>query len=315
MIRNLEKITDMLPGHFRATSGLKNYKRIFDPDAFIHSGSQIVHYTDLNGLKGIIEEKGFWLSDHRFLNDNEEYENGRRITVDVLSRLLERARHSRFRRILRLTIEGLLEHKENPQYVCSFSTQAESLSQWRSYARDGRGVSLIFQNPGLGNSPFILMPHMTLKKVEYSDRRKVTSLVRKIHLHAKEHERDLITGIEIEEDTWAKAIVSHLSLDFITYKNTAYESEGEVRIEATNVRGHAPLHHRVSGEKIIPYIKTKEIFTSADGTDHRPELGLVAVKVGPAASQDVTIKSIRSFLDSMGYSHVHVEKSSIPYRG
>ena len=38
---------------------------------------EIFHYTDLNGLKGILEGRGFWLSEAKFLNDEEELKNGK----------------------------------------------------------------------------------------------------------------------------------------------------------------------------------------------------------------------------------------------
>ena len=41
------------------------------------------HYTNLQGLIGIVESNELWLSDHRFLNDELEYEYGKQLALSL----------------------------------------------------------------------------------------------------------------------------------------------------------------------------------------------------------------------------------------
>lgn len=50
----------------------------FSPDLIHHRGSvkSIYHYTDFNGLKGIVEKNDLWLTNSRYSNDDEEMIHG-----------------------------------------------------------------------------------------------------------------------------------------------------------------------------------------------------------------------------------------------
>ncbi|RVK32186.1 hypothetical protein [Sinorhizobium meliloti] len=51
--------------------------------------THLTHYTDLAGLKGIIENNELWLSHAAFLNDPQELEHGVDQTKKVLNNLLD----------------------------------------------------------------------------------------------------------------------------------------------------------------------------------------------------------------------------------
>ena len=44
----------------------------------------ILHYTTLEGLKGILESGSLWASDIRFLNDIQEFKSGKKTFRDHL---------------------------------------------------------------------------------------------------------------------------------------------------------------------------------------------------------------------------------------
>lgn len=50
---------------------------------------KIYHYTDLNGLKGIIESNSLWATNFRFLNDAAELDHGTEAFENAMSYLTD----------------------------------------------------------------------------------------------------------------------------------------------------------------------------------------------------------------------------------
>ena len=119
--------------------------------------SELMHYTNASGLKGILESQSLWATNALFLNDSEEI----KLFLDErLPSLVKRA-----------SIEGNLSGKidENnvnstlrnlmlndaPPYILSMCSPVDNrtqqnglLSQWRGYGRDG-GYTLVFDREKL----------------------------------------------------------------------------------------------------------------------------------------------------------------------
>lgn len=292
--------------------------KYFDMDLFFYSGETISHYTNLNGLYGIIESGGFWLSDHRFLNDIEEFENGRKLTRNLLEDLLEKERYSNFSEVLNETINQLDAYREPPYYVCSFSKKADSLDQWRSYANNGQGISITFDNTRKSLSHFHVMPILSVSKVLYDDHSKVKIILRTIRRYKNEYLNDLEYENPINIEDWGFNLSNHLAFEFINFKHSEYSSEEEIRMAVSSSYLHhfSGIKHRVGKDRIIPYITSKDIYNDSFvehlGTDKLP---IIEVRVGPAVNQSITAKSIEEYLICKGYDSVKVIKSNVPYRG
>lgn len=290
----------------------------FDVDLFFYSGETISHYTNLNGLYGIIESGGFWLSDHRFLNDTEEFENGRKLTKKLLNNLLEKEKYSDFSKVINETIKQLDTYSEQPYYVCSFSKKADSLDQWRSYANNGQGISITFDNTRKSLSHFFAMPILSVSKVLYNDHEKVKIILRTIRRYRKEYLIDSEYGNPIDIEDWGSELSKHLALEFINFKHPEYSSEQEVRmaVSSSHLNHFNGIKHRVGKDRIIPYITSKDIYNDSFeehvGTDKLP---IIEVRVGPAVNQSMTAKSIEEYLICKGYDNINVIKSDVPYRG
>jgi hypothetical protein len=127
--------------------------------------NELFHYTDTNGLIGVLREKGeLWATDLRCMNDTDELTLGKK--------LLEDAIEARTDHPARSLLTELLVHPAYVSpliFVVSFSTQRDLLSQWRAYAADGSGFVLGFLSEKLkrnlrfdGKDPL-----MHLVRVEY----------------------------------------------------------------------------------------------------------------------------------------------------
>ncbi len=302
-------------GFLRAINDMEYHRRFIDIDSVFYSGETLSHYTDLNGLFGIVESGSFWLSDHRFLNDKEEFENGRKLTIRLLNDLAKKPLYKTFSSILNGAARYLVLHKETPSYICSFSRLPDSLEQWRSYGKNGQGVSIVFKNSA---NHFTLLPVLNASKVVYKDSEKIRQLISLIRKYRIEHGVDVAYSNHIDEDDWSSEIARWLAINFINFKHPSYESEQEIRLLASgaHINHFSSLKHRVGQYGIIPYLCAGDQYDSySKQTGASRLLPIVEVKVGPAVNQDVLVLSIDTYLKNKGYKDVLVTKSEIPYRG
>lgn len=110
--------------------------------------NKLYHYTNLNGLIGIVENSEIWLSNMYFLNDKNEFELGLRFVVEQLEAykggfsVLKPTKY--FIEALEKAIDFIKE-KDSP-YILSMTTNNDLLSQWRGYTNNGVGVNIGFSN-------------------------------------------------------------------------------------------------------------------------------------------------------------------------
>ena len=100
----------------------------------------LYHYTDQEGLLGIIGEKEIWASHTQYLNDQREFRHAIELVQDELSQMVQRV-DLPARPFVEEIVQGMHEHAGMESVnvcVCSFSEQGDFLSQWRAY---GDGVA------------------------------------------------------------------------------------------------------------------------------------------------------------------------------
>ena len=318
-LAELNKQVDEIPfGFLRAQSRLRYAKRWASNRWY--QGDSLVHYTNLGGLLGIVQSGGVWLSDHRFLNDSAEYEDGRRLTIALLRRLASR-RKSRFVNVLGHAAD-VLERQAEPRYfVCSFTTEPDSLEQWRAYAPGTQGVAVVFgygsNRHGLGH--FHMLPILLVEAVIYSQAEKLQRLCWKIGAYAREHRIDAAAGRVSRDGDWGESLARHLSVDFLLFKDPAYNTEREVRLIVSEVMLHhfpSGVHHRRSGARLIPYLRTSDLYEDETFVKWAGDrLPITEVKLSPTATDPATERSIRTFLRDSGYLDATVTRSSVPFRG
>jgi len=311
-------IQDIEFGFLRAQFSKDNRFQYSGIDSFMYQGDELVHYTNLLGLQGIIESQGFWLSDHRFLNDAEEYNNGKKLVINLIEKLILKKRYIRFKKVLEGTLNYLKQDRESPFYICSFSTKIDSLDQWKGYANNNDGVAIIFNNKMKKMfNHFNVLPIFTASKVIYRDTIKYKILLKSIQMYFKEFLIDEIKNPKIINlEDWSKELFETLSREFINFKNSEFESEGEVRLVVSNTQLSREdtfnLEHRISNNRIIPYINISEFYKEIF---QKNKLPIKKIIIAPTANADITYESIKVYLKNIGYDDVTVEKSKVPYRG
>lgn len=97
----------------------------------------LFHYTNSQGVVGMLDDGVFWATDANYLNDYKEIQLG----IDYANNWLELNKTSIDQEVAKRL---KLNFDPNPgsqsgqrMFVCSFSTEKDSLSQWRAYGKGG----------------------------------------------------------------------------------------------------------------------------------------------------------------------------------
>jgi len=108
----------------------------------------LYHYCNIHTMMSIVRSQSLWLTNCLFSNDSKELE----WAVDRLnesinslyqSEIFEKNAYSKVQMLN--ILNQILEETKNhifPTYVTCFSVEGDSLSQWRGYGDDGRGVAI-----------------------------------------------------------------------------------------------------------------------------------------------------------------------------
>jgi hypothetical protein len=119
-----------------------------------NTNKTLYHYTNDQGLLGILRNGSIWLTDGFKLNDPSEFKHGLFIASKILA---ERGRNGpeelkTFAMNFNLFLSGGGVESVTRAFVACFSATDDDLGQWRSYADNGRGFALCFEREALENA-------------------------------------------------------------------------------------------------------------------------------------------------------------------
>lgn len=294
---------------------------------------KIYHYTDGNGLKGILESGTFWLTDIFCLNDPSEIDFGKKIAADkfmVIRNTYFPRNKETINKLYWFEFERLLDDVDacafravQKLFVCSFSTMNDDLAQWRAYADDGRGYMLQFDRAALDAAfeEVIPEPRETFlisydldKDSEYSLRQLQQKIACQAVLAIDKILKEMgdfthPVQAQIPAMKLFNAYAYYVFLISMHFKHKGYIGENEYRY--MNIERSIPskldIENRFRPNEIILYQKFpwKPLASSA----------LKSILIGPAADRE---KSRRFVNDCLAYYHldykVDVNFSDIPYR-
>jgi hypothetical protein len=245
-----------------------------------HSES-LFHYTDLNGLKGIITEHDLWLTDALYSNDDAEIKFGVKIAQNQIQSMLntDPNKDNLLNDYLK-TLAKLLEQPREGVYICCFCEEDDILSQWRAYGGNGNGVSIQLDlsefDRYTANQKFGVL---SIWKVVYEERKQQDTIKRAISNTFRDFQTTL-PPIEIAQK--AKDII-----DFFipTFKDRGFREEKEWRmiLVPSPSRNIKPLY-RVSHDMLIPYYSFRDLvlITAQSQTELKVwKLPIRKVLIGP----------------------------------
>lgn len=299
----------------------------------------LYHYTNQNGLLGILKSKAIWATHLRYLNDLEEYSVGVRLVERVIEKtrsqgLIEKETESSFKSILK-TLSSC------DFYAASFSraNDGDDLNLWRAYASSLPGYSLGFSqeklrmvirprsdgtNPGmswLSEVFYISREEVSEPKLigSYRPVPTITSLIGYLRLNSYKNDAGFGVNFEdtvaaIQNNIEAVKKVSLLLMSILpTLKDAGFSDEIESRIIQTRFDGAPsnssnPVQFHHGNWSIVPHIEIPLSF----GIDS--PLVIERIVVGPCPHHAEAVKATQILLSSKGIGGVEVVPSKIPYR-
>ncbi|NQY26658.1 MAG: DUF2971 domain-containing protein [Piscirickettsiaceae bacterium] len=285
----------------------------------------LYHYTNLQGLTGIISNQNIWASHCEYLNDASEFKHAFNSIKNIAEGIyMEDEYLSVFAFHMRQAIDRIGNHDS---YITSFSTNPDSLSQWRGYNSAGQGVCIGFNQ----------------EIIEEYCKENQHSLIKCLYLH-NEQEKIIINIINDCLNIFPNLGVSRKSFDtfssqeMMTYNSdlSDYISNGDGADESTEalcnlcetLNNYAPImknngFHEESEWRIICNNPDKNIFFREAPSHLIPYLELPLIKysndviseviIGPNPNMSRCVQSIHKLLVLNGLTNVKVGRSEIPF--
>jgi hypothetical protein len=268
----------------------------------------LFHYTDVGGVRAILENCELWLTDLRFLNDAQELNDG---VVFVLDALRKERKDSNglgehFDNAIKLLTSSFDDHvsvwiDDEPTFVCSFSEAGNQLSQWRAY-----GNYAIEFDRELLSSDLELFDCV----YNYDDKVSVSEEMVLQAIYGLAGDFKLYDGAAGPDSLENLASLVRMASIF---KNESFYEEREVRSVIDLIIPHPNLRFRQRGNLLIPY--TTASFSLEC---------IKSVHIGPMRDQDLAYTSMSAFVSSLlrrhrsnggGIEHeITVVQSKIPFR-
>ena len=287
----------------------------------------LYHYTNIDGLKGIISNNGLklWFTNYKYLNDSSEGCELKVIYDNILDQLFN---DNKINELIYDYLKKInFEDKDffpysNPNkklkvcedeeeiYLCCFSRDGDSLPMWRYYSKNETGCSIELDD-------WYLREHWHLDALNPEERKigksSICEVVYPIEQKSEKIENLILNVVEnlSELSEMEKAIKTDVLLEEyrFVFKNQCFESEKESRailyIPTDNTKHPKEcfeIKYRTNQGMLIPYIE-REL----------PIEALLSVRVSPMAS-DLAVESIKRYLYECTGRRDVVHKSELPVR-
>lgn len=263
----------------------ESISELIRPDAKI-----LYHYTSIDALFGGIivkdtqpnKEICLWATNCLYMNDPEELNSGVQLAHEVLEIPAKES------------IQSLKERVKDDAYIVSFSAAIDCLPMWGMYGKNGHGLALGFDTTALQT---------------------IYPLYKSVYTNEANKEWIKNEILNIPTDWWKQVNIENIlsntleSADsmFLLYltlwlsgKNPAYEYEKETRwifIKRDNIK------YRLKNNLIVPYVEL-----------YLPKSALKEIWIGPTNDMERATRSLRAYLDHMGFNDVEIKQSKVPYR-
>lgn len=291
---------------------MEKYKAILMPN----KGSKFYHYTTLEGLLGIIRERGIWLSDAAYLNDSHEIMDGQKYIRERISQYLSNETDHNIRFLLKSCEGHFCDVSTVRFYIASFSRSPNLLEQWRAYSNNGSGVCIeVDFNRSDSLSPFNKPESCYFINCVYKQEIKEAIIDDIVKNYCKRYASKKITRADEDCISYVLSLLSLLNFISIVCKDNVYSSENESRLVVFGNRclDFGGLNYRVRNNRIVPYCCTGR---DTKLKDNNILLPISEIMIGPVQKNNLILQAgIKDLLTNYRYDNVKVATSGIPYRG
>lgn len=290
---------------------------------------KLYHYTNSNGIIGIIQTNVLWATDFLSLNDKTELVYGASLLVEELEQYGEE--HNNDISVLLNKVSNFYkEHGDIYRsifetYIISFSENTDMLSQWRAYSNNATGCCIEFDFTDSSlftivseSTPWALevLPIIYDKAIQRKQVRSGIDLILNYLNSTEWTVKKIANSTETEQGTILGLLIHVFEPFVIAFKHPGFSEECEWRAVAS-----CPSNLIVTKKKarIIStgssnYLECLFIQSDNDNLWQRKLLPITGVKHGPLAKENVK-EEIEKQLTLDGYeSQVDYSDSSIPLK-
>jgi hypothetical protein len=296
----------------------------------------LYHYTNLLGLKAIIENQCFFSSNSAYLNDKKEYYYG----IDLFRKCVEEKKETIEDENGLNIITAIQNELDNKlvsfHYVTCFSLDGDLLSQWRAYADDGKGIAI-----GLDLKKLIeaFQPKANGMYIEYNleSQKEIVEKIVNICYDFYTSELKVLNTLN-EPDLYsiiAQEVNEIIDKYVGQFKHSSFSEEKEFRFDLSIDKDYNKsedlISYRVSKNNLlVPYLELKTNYKlekefreknkmNSDDLEKNKEyrikqLPITEIIIGPSIDFDLNKQSIRDFLRKNNYVNVNIIPSEVPYR-
>lgn len=264
----------------------------------------VYHYTNAEGLIGIITSGQLWASDARFLNDAAETAFALPEVIRILQeRLANEPEVSEAAEILPLAISMLNEKDRSyGAYVTCFCESGDLLSQWRGYGRR-QGYAIGFDRSSISDLKFPDQgPDSTrLERVIYG-----LEPAREFLEHAI---ATMWPGTAGHSGTAAHYLIVWTLLPLLArIKHPSFREERESRLIITPdgmPEGNSSVQFRTSAFSLVPYLRLNYPFDA-----------IRRIVIGPGPHLELNRLAVHQLLMSQSepWHEISLDHSAAPYR-
>lgn len=280
------------------------------------------HYCSPQTFLTILRNKTIRFSDINMLNDAEEAKWGYRVFIEAANRILKREDlPNEIPTVPEEFVDKIDEIWSGFQirllsFVSCFSTDGDSLSQWRAYADDGRGFAIGFKAKELRRLPIQILD------VLYDHKQQIEEMVIAIgatFLEFQDKNKDY-------SQPWFFERCATLAASSAALKNPAWREEKEVRChhvvdvkidggkwvlsdgggiaDGSDVAGH-PIGFQIRNSAIVAYLDLPFEVSNA----HQP---IEEIVLGPKCASG--FGNVQFLLGNSGYEGVNLNFAGAAYR-
>lgn len=270
---------------------------------------RLFHYTNSQGLLGIVAGKKLWVSHADFLNDSSQPRYALAVLKDSVEKVTRALEGDS---IAARSLRGVWEYvddeykKHGPHvYVSCFSEEGDLLSQWRGYGDQCAGYALGFSGSSLRNL-LARGKGQFMMKIVYDEQKQweeakyvleqIVSIANDVETRLPDAEAETIEG------RLRSAIFAEIIRLRAKFKVKSFEEEREWRI-VQFIPSESEVKFRAGVEVIKPYLELD-----------LGRLPIDQVTIGPTLDMTLSNQSLDLLFTNHGYANICLKKSSVPYR-
>jgi hypothetical protein len=150
-----QKVRDEIQ-ELRSIYQAESHELVPDPDAT--RPTEFFHYTSIEGLKGILENRCLWSTHFEYMNDSTEVIYGQTLTSEVIQERIVKC--SEITQVFLHQMFGLNDiiYRGTAIYLSCLCEDGDLLSQWRSYGSGGGGCAIGFKPRLISHGGKLMLP-------------------------------------------------------------------------------------------------------------------------------------------------------------